>query len=453
MKRVLFILMICQTSWMFAQRLSFSISNDSIDNEFYLTKINHKVLETVTIESFNFNVDINFEDGYYIFKKDQDEVLLYLKKNDEFSIAYDAYDFHESISFSGNLGGGRNTYLRSKITKQIDDDGNMRPFYERSFYEGNEQDYLRRLDRYYKGFYGTLFGSGFDDDFVNEESKNLQYGYYLDMLKFEKAKKYYQFNDSVIVSDRFLLPLRNIHFDNQLFSDKYPSYNELAIMKWVTDIQNTNDYPVMEDIIASIRTEAIQKGVLVRLYELMDTNEPDRMNAYIDFIKRYSKDNKLIELAKAKTVVVVKKEEVSKKLTQFDFLNTNAESVKLADFKGNYMFIYIWASFCKDCVNEFKNIEKLRNTFEDENIVFIGVSLDKEENFKKWTTSVKENDIQSSAQQLFFNDARSRIIKEYGISSIPAVVLLSGKGEKLSIKIKEIGSEKTEKMLKSLFEE
>ena len=85
----------------------------------------------------------------------------------------------------------------------LDKDGNIKPFYKKEFYEGNEQEFLSRLDQYYKGFYGTLFGSRFDESFVNEESKNLQYGYYLDILKFDRAKKYYQFKDSVKASSAF----------------------------------------------------------------------------------------------------------------------------------------------------------------------------------------------------------------------------------------------------------
>ena len=72
MKRIVILVFLGVVSSVFGQRLSFNITNDSIDNEFYLTKINNEILETITIESFNFNVDINFEDGYYFLQKEDE---------------------------------------------------------------------------------------------------------------------------------------------------------------------------------------------------------------------------------------------------------------------------------------------------------------------------------------------------------------------------------------------
>ncbi|WP_100926402.1 TlpA family protein disulfide reductase [Tenacibaculum sp. SZ-18] len=451
MKRILTIVFIGLTSVIYGQRLSFNITNDSIKKEFYLTKITNEIVETITIESFNFNVDINLDEGYYFLKKEDEKTLLYLKRNDEFTISFDGENFLKSLTFSGKRGAGRNTYLHSKNIELLDQDGNLNTFYKRNFYEGNENKYVRRLDQYYKGFYGTIFGSGFEESFINEESKNLQYGYYLDILKFEKAKKYYDFKDSIQISKAYLAPLRSVLFDNQLFSDRYQSYNDLAVLKWQIDIEKTNNYSVMKGIIASIRTEAIQKALLVRLYETMAKDDPNRMRAYLDLIKAYSKDNQLIARSKAKLSVIAQ-EEAEKNLSRFSYLNTNGEEVKLADFKGNYIFLYLWATFCKDCVNEFKNIEKLRDNFEDKNIVFVGVSVDKKEDFDKWSGLVNESGIKTSAMQLFFDDARSKLIKAYEISSIPALVLLSLKGEKMKIDIKEIDSKKTQRSLRKLFD-
>ncbi|MFY7671901.1 TlpA family protein disulfide reductase [Tenacibaculum sp. MEBiC06402] len=451
MKRIVILVFLCLVNFVYGQRLSFNITNDSIDSEFYLTKINNEILETITVESFNFNVDVNFEDGYYFLQKEDEKALLYLKKNDEFSISFDAENFQKSLSFSGKRGAGRNTYLHSKRKELLDKDGRINPFYKRQFYEGNEQQYLSRLDQYYKGFYGTLFGSRFDESFVNEESKNLQYGYYLDILKFERAKKFYEFTDSIQVSPSFLAPLSSIHFDNQLFSEKYEAYNELAVLKWQNDIENTNDYPVMEGIVASIRTEAIQKGLLERLYETMSKDQPSRMKAYLDFIKAYSKDNNLIAKAKVK-LSEIKQEEAEKNLSRFSYLNTNGEEIKLADYKGNYIFLYIWATFCKDCVNEFENIKNLSEKFDDKNIVFVGVSVDKKNDFEKWSGIIKESGLRANAVQLFFDDDRAKIINAYDLSAIPTIIVLSLKGEKIELEIKEIDSKKTERLLKKLFD-
>ncbi|CAM1342150.1 TlpA family protein disulfide reductase [Tenacibaculum amylolyticum] len=449
MKKLVLCLFLLSTGLLFGQRLSFSIRNDSINNEFFLTKINGKIVERITIDELNFTLDTNLDDDYYILEKEDDKILLYLKRNDEFAIAFDADDINNSIAFSGKRGAGRNTYLHSKRTPLLDRTGNKKNFYKKAFYKGDENEYLARLDNFYKGFYGTLFSGGFDQGFIDEESKNLQYGYYLDMLKFDSAKKHYKFNDSIKASDTFLAPLSSLHFDNQLFSDTYDSYNDLAILKWKRDIENSNDYPVMEDIIASIRVEAIQQGVLESLYEAMSNETPDRQRTYYEFIKKYAKTNKLIAKAKEK-YAEVRQVEAEKNLSKFSFLNTNQEKVKLADFKGNFIFLYIWASFCKECVEEFKNIQELRDKFADKNIVFVGVSIDKEENYDEWVQLVKENGLKASAEQLFYDGSKSRFVKAYNLSTIPKFVILSLKGEVIPTKTTKVSSKKTERLLNKL---
>ena len=75
-----------------------------------------------------------------------------------------------------------------------------------------------------------------------------------------------------------------------------------------------------------------------------------------DSVYLYSKDNSLIAKAKDK-LAEIRQEEAVKNLSKFSYLNTNGEKIKLADFKGNYIFLYVWATFCKDCVNQFEDIK------------------------------------------------------------------------------------------------
>lgn len=452
MKKIMLVLLLVQTVLLSAQRLNFNIQNDSIDNELYLTKLNGKVLETIRLETLNFTTDINFDEGYYFLQKEEDKVLLYLHKNDEFSISYDADDFNRSLKFSGKKGAVRNNYLLNKRTERIDATGIESDFYKRKFYQGDENAYLERLDNYYKGFYGILFASNFSERFINEESKNLQYGYYADILKFEKAKKHYKFTDSIKISKAFYAPLQSIPFDNQLFSDRYNAYNELAVLKWKRDIENSNDYPVMEGIVADIQTSTIQKRLLVRLYKAMSKDAPSRMKAYLDFIKRYAKDNALIAKAKRK-YDEVRQVEAEKKLSKFRFKSTNRESVTLADFKGNYIFIYLWMSSCKDCLKTFKTIEKLSDEFSDKNIVFLGVSLDKKSKFELWANKVKENGLRGSGEQLFFDQQRAKLVKAYNLSVIPTYVILSPKGEQIETKDLKLSYKKVKRLLNKVLKE
>jgi thiol-disulfide isomerase/thioredoxin len=52
--------------------------------------------------------------------------------------------------------------------------------------------------------------------------------------------------------------------------------------------------------------------------------------------------------------------------------------VNFSSFAGKVVFINNWASWCPPCVAEIPSIQNLRNTLEDQNIVFVMVSYDED---------------------------------------------------------------------------
>ena len=53
------------------------------------------------------------------------------------------------------------------------------------------------------------------------------------------------------------------------------------------------------------------------------------------------------------------------------------ESMRLSDFKGDVLFVNVWASWCPPCVAEMPTIETLYNSISDnDNIKFLLISLD-----------------------------------------------------------------------------
>ncbi len=445
MKKIIISLLLLTVGNVFGQRIQFEIKNDSIGNTFSLRTLTNKVLETVVIKEDHFKVDINFEEGYYFLKKEDHFVPLYLKPSDEFTISFDVNNFYNTLAFSGK-NADLNTYLLNKKAGFVNEWGALNTYYKRSFYEGTEEDYLKKLDELYKGYYGILFSGTLDEDFVNEEMKNLQYGYYLDILKLEDAKKHYEFTDSIAISKSFLEPLSHLHYDNTLLYEKYPSYRKLSVLKWKKNIENLGDYVKMEDALNSIRTEPLKQRVLWSLYEEMSKDKPAITKTYFKLIKTNAERKDLITKAKEK-YDEIKGEEAAKNLERFDYRNIHGEEVKLSEFKGNYIFISAWASWCKKCIKEFKKVQKLQEIFSEKPVVFVGVSLDKQEDFEKWRNVIKENSLENVGEQLFFKGDKSKFIQAYDVSGIPGYFILSLKGKKLEYSAGSISVKKIRKLL------
>ncbi len=449
MKTIITILFSFITSVVFAQKLTFEIKNDSVVDAFSIRKITNELVENIYVKEHKSELNsVNFEKGYYLLQKDEKSALIYLKPSDDIKISLDAEKFYSSIAFSGK-GVEINNYLRGRFSGLLDKKGRKKKYYKKSFYKGDENAYLSRVDALYKDYFGTLFSSQLDEEFVNEEMKDLQYGYALDLLKFEDARKYYKFKDTLEVSKFFLEPLTHIHFDNSQLFEQYHSYQELSVLKWKKDIENMESYPLMEEVLNSIRTTGIKDGVLQSMYSSM-LSDKERAGDFYKLVKTNSSDVKLLARMKDK-YDEIRQIVAGKNLSKFTFRNRNEEEVTLANFKGNYIFLSVWASWCEPCIKQLEAYKMLKEKYAKHAIVFVGVSVDKGEMYENWKTTVNEHNLEG--EQLFFDGPKSKIIKTYDISSIPGFVLLSLKGEKMDLNINDPSSEKTTKILDDLFVE
>ena len=98
----------------------------------------------------------------------------------------------------------------------------------------------------------------------------------------------------------------------------------------------------------------------------------------------------------------------------------------MSDFRGKFVYIDVWATWCGPCRAELPHLEKLQEHFrENENIVFVSVSVDNTKD--PWEKMVKEKKLKGV--QLFAKGRKSSISKEYMINSIPRFLLIDTDGK------------------------
>ena len=64
---------------------------------------------------------------------------------------------------------------------------------------------------------------------------------------------------------------------------------------------------------------------------------------------------------------------------KFIFKDMDGKEVSLEQFKGKYVVIDVWASWCQPCKQEFPNLKKLEEKYKDKNVVFVSISSDAQE--------------------------------------------------------------------------
>lgn len=112
----------------------------------------------------------------------------------------------------------------------------------------------------------------------------------------------------------------------------------------------------------------------------------------------------------------------------FDYVNHKGGNTKLEDFKGKYVYIDVWATWCGPCRAEIPHLKKMEEKYHDKNIVFVSISIDTQKDFDKWKTFVTEKSL--GGVQLFADkDWTSDFIKSFGINSIPRFILIDPNGK------------------------
>ena len=108
-----------------------------------------------------------------------------------------------------------------------------------------------------------------------------------------------------------------------------------------------------------------------------------------------------------------------------DFEEKTAEqiAIKLSSFKGQYVLIDFWASWCGPCRQENPNVVNAYETFKDKNFTILGISIDEREDL--WIKAVKADGLVWT--QLL--DRTNNIAQIYGVNSIPKNFLVDPKGK------------------------
>jgi peroxiredoxin len=111
---------------------------------------------------------------------------------------------------------------------------------------------------------------------------------------------------------------------------------------------------------------------------------------------------------------------------EFTQNDVDGKPVSLSTFKGKYVLLDFWASWCKPCRMENPNVVKVFNKFKEKNFTVLGVSLDQSKD--AWVKAIQSDKLTwnhvSDLQQ--WNNA---VAQMYHIQSIPGNFLIDPTGK------------------------
>lgn len=133
-------------------------------------------------------------------------------------------------------------------------------------------------------------------------------------------------------------------------------------------------------------------------------------------------------VAFAEQLAIAKTTGIGKIAPDFTQADTSGVPVSLSAFRGKYVLVDFWASWCGPCRVENPNVVAVYNQYKDRGFTVLGVSLDRPGAKDKWLKAIYDDKLTWThvSDLQFWNNA---VAKQYGVKAIPQNLLIDPQGK------------------------
>ena len=130
--------------------------------------------------------------------------------------------------------------------------------------------------------------------------------------------------------------------------------------------------------------------------------------------------------------------------------DTTGKVVDLNSFKGSWVFLDIWATWCIPCCGEIPFVSAMEKKLEGEEVVFLSISVDEDKRRDAWIEKIQENGMRGV--QLRWLQKRDELYQQLGITGIPYFAIIDPEGKLFLNKLPNVSTGIIYRLLEDILE-
>ncbi|MDL2231350.1 TlpA family protein disulfide reductase [Porphyromonadaceae bacterium OttesenSCG-928-L07] len=350
---------------------------------------------------------------------------IYLNPGEDLEIYADFTDVSGTIHFRGTLG-GVNNYMHEQERVV---------FFNNDYYELPEEEFVEKISKLIEERTHLLMAKNFNMSFTELEKQRIRYAMGEKLVIYPFYHKQLTDNKEYEPGKGFfdLLATFPISMDELMLTNNYRKFVlNYVYFRGGQGYDVSGDYAdLIADFILTTFSETSMRDFLlseVLVRYIWENNGIE--NA--DYLLKAFKDNYVN--AKRYSYIQSIVERCEKLLPgclapDFALETINGQKIKQNDYKGRYLYMGIWATWCEPCKRELGNFKKLSKKYRDKNIVFMTVATDGLTNNKEWKELISQKDIRGVHAML---PEGSKFNEDYMVVSVPRFIVIDPSGKIVS---------------------